>query len=451
MVQLIGDGVTDTTDAAQQLINNGAGGTVFFPAGRFLVSMRGGFWCLNVPENTRVVGGPGTVFVLAGSQPAVARIFNAAANNITFERISLDGNKANQAQSEHQGGIIVTGSFCTIADVHAKEFMGDGFYLYNGADRFYIGNSSASNCDRNGVTLGGDISGGLIVDCEFTGSRASQVDTEAPNHLVSDIEIIRTKMDGLGNSNIPALTVGSQLTTTETTNSSNYYIYDCDITDGILATWCDDLTIQHCRITGSKAAPIAIQRKCSHVNITDNVITDSSYSLDNTAAINVFGTGEGGASGVYISRNNIVVTGPDKAFGIRVEGIEIINIIDNTITGPGVFAVGSAGITVRATNAVVKMAYVGIANNRVTDFGCYGLVVMGNGVSEITKLEVSGNTFTDTHNPPHMIAAMALNNDSSGAVKETIAVDNIIVNIPAEFRGVPAGVYTEKISHHWKV
>ena len=81
---------TDQTTAIQAALNAGAGKTVYFPAGTYLVSST-----LTVPANTRLLGDSvlqNTVIKATSALTASSSMFTSTGNNVYFQKIIFDGN-----------------------------------------------------------------------------------------------------------------------------------------------------------------------------------------------------------------------------------------------------------------------------------------------------------------------------------------------------------------------
>ena len=106
-----GDGVTDDTSAINDALTAGAGGTVFFPDGTYLISDD-----LDVSANTAVNFQSWNAIVKMNSSGTSRRIFNTQGNdNIVFRNGKINGHNDVHTSKAHQGISLLDGSnFCIV-------------------------------------------------------------------------------------------------------------------------------------------------------------------------------------------------------------------------------------------------------------------------------------------------------------------------------------------------
>ncbi len=161
-----GDGVADDTAAIQAALNEAAGGgTVFFPAGVYLVRENAidSFHCLLVRSNTRVTGsGYNSVIKLAPNQDTSVRIFYTEDpfSNVEISHLRVDGNKANQAScNEHKAAFFIRkGADLRLHHLWIHDTCGDAVQLWGDsvagyADRITVDSVSTWNHERSGVVV----------------------------------------------------------------------------------------------------------------------------------------------------------------------------------------------------------------------------------------------------------------------------------------------------------
>jgi len=196
----VGDGIHDDRAAIQAAITTAAasGGYVSFPPGRFLVSRAGSaYYCLLAAGPVRLHG-PGATLVQAPCGPSV-RLLNVSGGDVVIDGLSFDGNKANQTPDAHRAGIFANGTQrLYLHDVTASNFTGDGVYLYAATDTAMV-NVECSGNVRNGLTLGGVVTGLVVGQSRFVGNGVQQVDSEPlPPNVVSGVTIEECTLDGIG-------------------------------------------------------------------------------------------------------------------------------------------------------------------------------------------------------------------------------------------------------------
>ena len=186
----VGNGTTDDSAAIRAALSAGAGAVVYFPEGTYKVSKDGAnSYCLSVPAGTTIAG-PGTVKLAASSDEWVQVFHVGAVDGVTFDGITIDGNKGNNTTHEHRHGIMVTdvtgfaARNCRIVDC-----TGDGIMLDTSTQCQITGNH-ITGCERNAVTLYADViststSFVRIVD-NYLECASQPVDSEPENSATTD-------------------------------------------------------------------------------------------------------------------------------------------------------------------------------------------------------------------------------------------------------------------------
>jgi parallel beta-helix repeat protein len=204
-----GDGVTNDTPKIQKAIDSlpGRGGTVFFPAGTYLLYEAVNGRCLLLRSNTDYVGeGPVTKFLLAPLQGASARMMTTigspTSRDIIIRRLHFDGNRARQDSTvniEQQHAIFLAGvEDCRVEGCLFHDTGGDAVYAFPGSggltpsQRVVVENNEMYALNRVGVNFAGTSNsiarGNFIHD---TDNNALKMEQDAGNVPVSGNKFIR--------------------------------------------------------------------------------------------------------------------------------------------------------------------------------------------------------------------------------------------------------------------
>jgi len=335
----LGDGIHDDRPAIQAAITTAAasGGYVFFPPGRYLVSRAGtAYYCLLAVGPVRLYG-PEATLVQAPCGPSV-RLLNVTGADVVVDGLTLDGDKAHQTVDEHRAGIFADGADrLYLHDVKARNFTGDGFYLYRATDTLMVLCEATDN-GRNGMTLGGTVTGVRIGRCEFLRNKAQQFDSEpGGDWIVSGVSLTECTLDAQGVSGDYALTISGSATATP---GHDWEVTDCEIGGGVFVVWAERVLIGWCR-TGD----VLVQRSSKSVDIVGC----------RTGKVRIEGTAGSGPADVFVS--GCRVTG-----GVEVRGAVSARIVGNRIEGPG-----ERGVYVRDT-VDGREVQASVTDNRISGF-----------------------------------------------------------------------------------
>lgn len=140
-----GDGVTDDTSAIQALLTAVAaagGGTIFFPAGTYLVS--GG---LSVGSNTTIRGSgySSVIRIATGANFSNNVLKLESISNSEVLNLRLDGNRSGIGGGTQYGIYAGGSSNCRVQGCYAHSFSGVGIHSYNSSGCKFIGNTSWDN------------------------------------------------------------------------------------------------------------------------------------------------------------------------------------------------------------------------------------------------------------------------------------------------------------------
>jgi hypothetical protein len=420
----LGNGIVDDRPAITAAIAAaGPDGTIYLPNGTYLVTQNPGhYWDFYPLPGQSFVGETrdNAVIQMAPNQGQSVQMFWVQdAPDVTFQSLTLEGNKAQQTVDPHRAGIFAKKSpRLKLRSVTAQHFSGDGTEIYDGSDDpsvygcIFVGN------DRNGLTMGGGTSGGMFSHNAFISNAAQQFDSEgAPVHNVT---LISNLFDGLGASNDYVLTMtgmgaGDQL-------SFNWTVTDNTVNGSALMVWISGVV--YARNTGTNATnkpSVRVYRTTDKIRIEDNNLTTTlPGSFDEAAMVYVTGTGVGQSPvGVVIARNTLTSSAANN--GITAIGANDVVIEDNVITGTGVAQNWQAGIFLRAVKSDVPLVSATIQRNTISSFGDMGIRLGGSGsgdtAARLLSVSITDNTFSS--GTSSMSRAMYLGDDPATVRKVT--------------------------------
>lgn len=389
-----GDGNSDDRAAIQAALNAGAGGSVFVPNGRYLVGKGAGYWGVNVPAGTTVVGESrlGVLFQQAPVDPNV-RLFQVEAEDVILTTMTIDGNSTFQpSPGEHRAGVFAHGAKrLVIKAVTAIGFTGDGIYVHIGTDDFIIDDVLCGANKRNGATLGGGTIGGLVTNSQFISNDVQQLDSEpGAGTSVDGLKITGCLFDP-GESTQYVLTIAG---TGGAARSKNWVVENNRFWGAVEIIGSNDVTFRHNTIRQSaNSAALMIYHGNDRVLVQDNDITLTGPL--GPQVIGVIGTGIGQASDRVIISRNRISSGVANAFGIRASCVRSLEVYDNLMTGNGIPAPFIAGVYARSTAPGEDIKALVVRRNRISGFGSAG-VSTAQAPGVIRMVDVSDNVFDDT-------------------------------------------------------
>ncbi len=425
-----GNGVTDDRVAVQSAINAcSASGDreVYFPAGTYSLSRAGSaYYCLNVPSGMRLrgAGQAATVLAQAAGLAGSVRLLYVSGDDDRIEDLTLDGNKANQSADEHRAGIFATATNrLLVQHVTARNFTGDGFYLYTGANQSTFFDVLATGNTRDGLVFGASVDGAQVVSSRFIGNGAQQIDSEpGAGSTVRNISITGSTLDGAGVSNDYVLTCSG---TGSASRGSGWNVVGNTLNGGVFVVWTDHVVIaSNVGVNPTTKACFTAYRASSDVTIEGNTCQMTQTTVNSLAGVLISGTGAGNMPDrIIVAHNNIKMDYP-QSFGVRAEGARSVEIVGNVLRGGGrASATFYAGIHVRATIEAEDFRSAVLQGNIISNFGARGIGISGNGAARLLALDVSGNTFDDDQATPSMLTGISLD-DGTGAAKEITMIGN---------------------------
>jgi hypothetical protein len=427
------DGIDDRA-AIQAALTATVGGIVHVPAGRFTVGRAGnGFLCLSIPAGTTLVGddrnasaiemAPGTAASVRLLQPGPGGSNPPAAADVVIRNLTLDGNKAAQTADEHRAGVFASNApGLHIEHVTARNFTGDGFYLYNHTDSATVLDVLATGNDRDGIVFGGGTSGGTVSGSTFSGNRVQQFDTEGGK--VDNLTVTGNTIDGSGSNDYAMTATGGSATN----RSSGWTISNNTINGGLELLWIENtlVTLNH-GVNATTKPAVTLWRTTNNITLTGNSFTNTNTVQANNAVVYIAGTGTGSATTGFVAQGNAwTANGHPSMFGYRISGAVSIEIRDDVIQGGGVAYPGAAGIWLSATNGIEDFQLARIWHNTIRNFGALGITVSGNSTARLDVLDIAYNTFDDGSMVPTMRTAMNVDTDRVHAAKDIRIVGNAI-------------------------
>ncbi|HKH20339.1 MAG TPA: right-handed parallel beta-helix repeat-containing protein, partial [Gammaproteobacteria bacterium] len=361
---------TANRNGLQAAINAAAAGDVIYiPNGTYEFKQSPSAWSILISKSLTIRGQSREATIVAmtaedAADDAIAGNAHAlfyvnAANDVTFEYLDMDGNKAGKGASteyveavEHHRGIFVDGTDdVTIRYTTIHDFTGDAVQLYNGVEDTHIHHFTARHNQRDGVTFSPSsaltpVQRVSLHDCLLTGSSNQQIDNEhGPAH---DIEVYNCTIfapEMVRSSGIAIAGAGTDITAP----SLRWNIHNNDITGQVLFVWTSDSVIRDNIINNPRRlSAVSMERAVSNTLIENNVITQTSTAVANLAGVMMAGTAGSGATNVTV-RGNQITTTFSQAFGVRIDGAVSATVENNVITGSGTVATGFHGVRVRST------------------------------------------------------------------------------------------------------
>lgn len=405
-----GDGVTDDREPLQAAIDAAAasptGGIVTMRPGVFVIGQAGrAYHGILLPGGVTLRGeGPDTILSQSLLVAPSVRLIKVTGRGNGLIGLTLDGNAPTMPANDHRAGVFAMDcDLLVMRSVSARNFTGDGFYFYNGAQDVAITDCEASWNTRNGITMGGAVEGMLIDRSRIFSNAAQQIDSEpGGDAMVRDVRIRDSVID-VGDSGDWAITASG---VAGANPGRGWEIRGNVINGGIFVVWADDVTIAGNRGRNPTDKPcVKIQRSSARARVLGNDLV----AERSVAAIDIEGTGGSGPEDARIVGNRLT-TRNVAGFGVRAAGAVSVTVAGNDIRGPGPL-VGSAGVYVRATVEDRDFERATIVDNDVSNFSV-GVLTAGNGAARLVALEVRRNLFTTV--PTAMREGIAAIGDNIG-------------------------------------
>jgi parallel beta-helix repeat protein len=332
-----GDGSTNDTAAIQRAITAkaGTGGTVFVPAGTYMISAT---TSLSMGSNMTLSLDPGAVLQAIPNSSGTYRILNiVGVSSVRVTGGALVGDRNTRSSSCGDSGVAIQvngSSDVTVDGTAVRDTCGDGVYLTGSNRNVTFSNMTLGNCGRNGF---GIVQGtGITVQgCTISGTNGLDpqlgVDVEPnPGQTVSGLLVDRCTVTGNAGGGIG---LGPS-----TSNYQNAWVTGC--------------TVSNCTVTGNTAFGIAVSA-CDGNALTGNSVSgtvqtaqsDGNGILTYSYATNTTITGNtctaNGYDGIQLGQcAGSVVTG-NTSNNNRHHGINNLSgsgasVSNNTTTGNGI-------------------------------------------------------------------------------------------------------------------
>jgi parallel beta-helix repeat protein len=310
-IQITPSGSTDYTTVIDNAIGQlSAGGTLYFPTGTFPATV------ITVDQEIKVEG-PGTIQQKASGATADTPFINVTADNVWFDGVTIDGNKANQG--------VVTGA-------HLLRFA-------NGADGCKV-----TNCDLKNST-GNCIFTQSADNLEIRGNRFS-------NYREGNYAGIYIQTVSGGNAEATTIRITDNYVDGATSDSS------CIKVAGNSTYPIRDVVISgnQCIVGDPNADTIGIELwSGAGTGIYDAVVTGNTVKAENNTNDRVWGISSAGAG-----TENVSITGNTirncQTYGIEVGSGNRVSVTGNTIYLDGTPTLTTPGIILINSNKCVVSA-----------------------------------------------------------------------------------------------
>lgn len=367
-----GDGVTDDSTAirnALAALAAAGGGTLFFPAGTYLVNKQGSSpWCIALNSNfITVLGVPDlSVIKMKAGQPAgsVVTLYADFTTNLKLRDIIVDGNwgavvgvTTDKTDGINHGdntdpdshGLMARGTQgLSIENCKFRQCYGDGVWLGTSTSSYAtparnirITKTDFDIMGRSGIALGQKTDGVFMQACRFTNIMATPFDTEPSIGgravYCRDITIDSCEVNaGFWNPEDPARSVncatsivGASAFSHPFSNLRKYRFTNNKVRGQLLLAACEDVIVGGneivCDWPGYSYAPILCWWYADQIQIVGNTIYDRTTPATgdrHEAAIQVQYSANGNAN--WAPRNVVVAKNFIRArngrAGIRVMG-----------------------------------------------------------------------------------------------------------------------------------
>lgn len=318
------DGMDDRA-AIQAAIN--AGGEVHFPPGEYHIGQSGNSpWGLDVggTNNVVLIGYGATLKQLpSGRSVRLISSQSAPVRGLKIIGLTLDGQKSLQGADEQRHGIFLSrASNVRITNVTARNFAGDGIYIYDGGSDIGIGDCSVYGNDRNGITIGGSVSGLRVRGCDARENRAQQFDSEAHlDDVLDDVSI--TESTFIATTDF-AVTLGGPYGTPGTNWRfiGNHVKSD---SHGVRIIYADGIVFQGNTIESGVGpySGVQVYNWNDNVVISGNTITSKSVGVN--GAVSVI------ATTANLSTNRALIIGNAIVGNIWIQGANEVMISNNHV------------------------------------------------------------------------------------------------------------------------
>jgi hypothetical protein len=309
--------------------------------------------------------------------------------------------------------------------VTSQNFTGDGFYIYDGSDDATVYDVLSTRNDRNGLTLGGSTNITTVTKSQFLGNKAEQFDSEggAQGGPINHVTLVSNVFDAQGASDDFVLTMTGS---SASVRSSFWTVTDNTVNGSALAVWITDVVYTRNQGVNPSSKPaIYVYRFSDRIRIANNVLADTGpAAFDAGAIVYIVGTDPGQAPGGVVVEDNVLST-VQSAIGVSAICARDVEIINNTITGAGIQRASEAGLFVRATRVDEPVQSIILQRNTISNFGNYGVLLGGNGAAQIKKVDITGNTFSDTSAVATMRTALNLNDGLNEALDVTVGSNTL--------------------------
>ena len=389
-----GNGVTDDTadiQAAINMVNATGGGTVVFPAGRYVVS------ALQIRTSVSLVGRQGAVIVQEASATQVLVASNVS--NFKITNLAVEGIGGVAGATYEKNGIYL--DYCSdfqVTECHMSGLINAGMRLVNCVD-FTVANNLIDDMTAG---AGSDIS---ITNyaAGYAGGRTSERFTVENNRCLS------TSATGiyLGGA-VTDFSVVGNVCSGHDRHGICQYQPQIEITGTISGNICASNGWTGIYTNGQGASPLC------HVTISSNAVRDcggvEATNRHFNAGISLYDVQGALVSGNTI--NNLPRSGEDDTVGTcgiilfdTGKNVVIANNAIDTVSGDGILLERSCADSIVVGNSVLNATMNGICigqnayaadgisvnDNQVTGSGRSGIFFWGNTTNHFVNMRASGN------------------------------------------------------------
>lgn len=377
---------------------------------------------------------------LVGQTGSFWRIFEVTAGGATIRDLTIEGRKPNSNTVtiydefvEHHSGIFVGPSISgfTLSNVAVRNFEGDGLQIYSAVANPIVEDCDFDYCQRSGMSFTPSlptlpVTNAIVRRNTYTGMTGQPIDNE--HGPVLGCEIYENTFN-YSNNNYSLTISGYDDTIGAANRSKNYDVHHNWFGGAVFVIRCESITIRQNTWVNQTTKPcVDISRSAYNILIEDNDMTNVQTTTSSVSVVNAIGTTEPGPvyafpTQILVSNNRITATGHASSFGVRCEGCHSVVVSGNTITGPGLTAIGFAGVYLRSNIVARDFVSAVVSGNNIRNWGQRGISIVGNSTAEMLYAEIVSNKIGNIDGATAMNQGMSLD-DGTGVLQSALIVEN---------------------------